>query len=108
MGRSPTMSSSNSLSTRESLARVLEERQNPRSAGMIRLVRAGAYDDYLSDSPSPIMDLVRDLSQNGEHDLVGRAIGGEFDGTKDEADAWAHSPEGEKVFREFWGPGHVR
>jgi hypothetical protein len=89
------------VATTERLARALEERQNPRLDGMIRKARAGAYDDYLSESPTPINDLVRDLVQNGEHELAGRAMRGEFDGTREEAQAWANSPEGEDVFREF-------
>lgn len=87
--------------TKERLASALEERKNPRLAAMIRKARAGEYDDYLSDSATPINDLVRDLRQNGEHELAERAIVGEFDGTKEEAEAWANSPEGRETFREF-------
>lgn len=89
------------IPTTERLARALEERKNPRLAGMVRKARAGAYDDYLSDSATPINDLVRDLRQNGEHELAQRAIAGEFDGTREEAEAWANSAEGREVFSEF-------
>jgi len=96
------MSGSEVYGTAERLARAIEERGNPRLAGMVRKARAGEYDDYLSDSATPINDLVRDLRQNGEHELAQRAIDGEFDGTKEEAEAWANSPEGQEVFGEFW------
>lgn len=94
-----------STPTTERLAQALEARGNPRLAGMIRKARAGEYDDYLSCSPTPINDLVRDLRQNGESELAGRAMRGEFDGTKEEADAWANSPEGQEIFRQFGRPG---
>lgn len=89
------------VATAERLARALEGRQNPRLAGMIRKARAGEYDDYLSESATPINDLVRDLVQNGEHELATRAMRGEFDGTREEAQAWAESDEGRDVFGEF-------
>lgn len=95
------MSGSEVYETKERLARALEERANPSLAGMIRKARAGEYDDYLSDSATPINDLVRDLVQNGEHELAGRAMRGEFDGTREDAKAWAESDEGRDVFSEF-------
>lgn len=88
-------------STTERLARALEERENPRLAAMIVRAREGYYDDYLSPLATPIIHLVQDLRQNGEHELAGRAMQGEFDGTKEEAEAWAQSPEGREVFEEF-------
>jgi len=71
---------------REKLARALEEAHAP--AQMVERARAGQYDDFLSDSATPIINLVRDLQLVGLHELANRAMNGEFDGTKEEADAW--------------------
>lgn len=53
---------------------------------------AGDYDDYESESVTPIGDLAKDLAKIGTKDamwLRRRAIRGDFDGTKEESDAWA-------------------
>jgi hypothetical protein len=88
------------IPTSERLARALEERHNPRLAGMVKRAREGYYDDY-GPRPMPIAELVRDLTQNGEHELAQRAKDGEFDATKAESDAWSRSPEGRAAFKEF-------
>ncbi len=55
---------------------------------MEKAARAGRYDDYEGTTATPIIDLVNDLKQTGAYDLAKRAMGGEFDGTKEEADEW--------------------
>lgn len=89
--------------TSERLARVLEARGNPKLARMIALTREGHYDDFRSPLATPIYQLVRDLIQNGEHELAERAKAGEFDATPAEAAAWVQSGEGQAAFREFAG-----
>ncbi len=49
---------------------------------------AGRYDDYESESVTPIMDLVHDLCKLGRPDLAQRAINGEWDGTEEEGQTW--------------------
>lgn len=74
-----------SISTKERLAQVLH------AEGLFEMekaARAGRYDDYESVSATPIADLVRDLQAAGKHPLANRAMNGEFDGTKEEAEAW--------------------
>lgn len=73
------------IATKEKLAQVLH------AAGLFEMekaARAGRYDDYESPSATPIVDLVRDLLTAGKKELAERAMNGEWDGTKEEADAW--------------------
>lgn len=73
--------------TSERLAAALEAANAPKA--MVTAARAGCYDDFKSESPTPIMDLVRDLRQCGLTHLADRAIAGEFDATREESEAWA-------------------
>ena len=71
--------------TKERLAQVLH------AAGLFQMegaARAGRYDDYESQSATPIHDLVNDLRAADRHDLVQRAIDGEWDSTVEEARQW--------------------
>lgn len=71
--------------TKERLAQVLH------AAGLFdmeKAARAGRYDDFESESATPMMDLVHDLQALGRSDLAARAINGEFDSTKEEAEEW--------------------
>jgi len=73
------------LRTKERLAQVLH------AAGLFEMekaARAGRYDDYEGESATPIVDLVHDLQAAGKSDLAARAMNGEFDATKEEAEAW--------------------
>lgn len=81
------------IPTTEKLAKALEDVNAPEQ--MIHAARAGQYDDFKSESATPIMDLVRDLRRIGAHGLVQQAMNGEFDATKEEAAAW-HASEGWK------------
>lgn len=89
------------MSTAERLAEAMVEAGCP--ADMITRARAGYYDDYRSPLPFPITQLVDDLRDTGHYDLARRAMDGDFDGTREEADAWAASPEGQQVFRDLLG-----
>ena len=71
--------------TKERLAQVLH------AAGQFDLekqARVGVFDDYESESATPIIDLVRALTAAGCPELADRARNGEWDATKEEADAW--------------------
>ena len=84
------------MSTKERLARAMEAASIlARAVGrpgvpaaLIAKARAGGFDDYEADSPAPIIDLVNALRRVGFSDLAQRAIDGEFDGTREEAEAW--------------------
>ncbi len=59
--------------------------------------RWGYYDDFLSPLATPCIQLVQDLFRVGTPaamELRQRAMDGEFDGTSEEAEAWAKSREG--------------
>lgn len=89
--------------TTERLALALEAANAPKA--MVVAARAGCYDDFKSESASPISDLVRDLyAAAREADITTRSLLlrlaqraklGEFDATREEADAWAASQTGE-------------
>jgi hypothetical protein len=81
------------MKTTERLAKVLEENGCP--ADMVQRARGGYYDDFESPLDTPILQLVTDLRALHKHALAKRAIAGEFDGSKEEADAWMQ--------REGWG-----
>lgn len=75
-------------------------------AHIITWARKGRYDDYKSEFPFPLNDLVRDLRRTGIRAAVqfcDRVIAGEFDGTADEARQWAASAEGQQAFGELAG-----
>jgi hypothetical protein len=87
------------MSTADRLAQVLQEAGAP--AAMIVRAKTGIYDDYRSPLAMPISQLVADAQAAGLSDIMARAMDGEFDGTKEESEAWAQSPEGQETFREF-------
>ncbi|MCL5994490.1 MAG: hypothetical protein M1546_00350 [Chloroflexi bacterium] len=74
--------------TKERLARELEKLNDPRLKEIIARARVGKYDDYETDVAAPQMLLVTELRKLGLNDFVQRVIDGEFDGTKEEAEAW--------------------
>jgi len=87
----------------ERLAQALEALNDPRLESMIKLARGGYYSDYGSPLDFPEMQLVADLRGLGLTDMAQRTINGEFDGTPEESDEWARSPEGQATFRELMG-----
>ena len=82
------------MQTKDKLARALEEVGAP--SGMIEAALQGAYDDFESDSATPINDLIRDASKHGLSTIVGRAMNGDFDATREESEAW-FKREGSKL-----------
>ena len=83
------------LRTKEKLAQVLHARG---LFDMERAARAGRFDDFESESATPIVDLVTALRATGHEDLANRAIEGEWDSTAVESEAWVASPEGRSIF----------
>jgi len=87
------------IPTTERLARDLEEAGAP--AEMIQRAREGYYDDYKSSLAMPEVQLVADARAAGLDAIVQGVYDGRWDATKEEADAWAASPEGQETFREL-------
>lgn len=82
------------IPTTEKLAKAMEEVGCP--SGMIQRALEGEFDDFKSNSATPIVRLVRELQSIGQNALAQRAMDGEFDATKEEADAW-YAEEGHKL-----------
>jgi hypothetical protein len=82
------------MSTKERLAKAMEEAECP--ASLVARARAGEFDDFESPSATPIIHLVRILSECGFSMLAKRAMNGEFDGTREEAEAW-YAREGKHI-----------
>lgn len=80
------------------LSEALEE------AGLRRLaVRARAHEfhDFLSPHPLPATALAEELAEfgTGAEAFIARVREGEFDASKEEADQWAASPEGQAIMK---------
>lgn len=91
------------MPTMERLAVALEQSGAP--PYMVQRAREGYYDDYKSPLTRPIMQLVADAKTARLWDIATRAANGEFDGTREEADEWARSAEGQETLRRFFGSG---
>lgn len=74
------------MTTKQRLAEAIRE-YNPDSH-MVKLAEEGYYDDFESPLAAPQTQLLRDLREAGMLDLHKRARNGEFDGTREEAEAW--------------------
>ena len=91
--------------TTEKLARALEQLPGVPQM-MIDQARSGIYDDYKSPLDFPLSQLLKDLGRIGTPAAAAfadRVKAGEFDGTREEAEAWGQSPEGRQAFRELFG-----
>jgi hypothetical protein len=77
------------MKTTKKLARALEEAKAP--AWMVKGALEGRYDDFKSESATPIMDLVRDCRRFGLDEISMRARNGDFDATREESDEWMKS-----------------
>lgn len=69
---------------------------------MIEKAREGYYDDYKSPLVAPIGQLVEHCQRLGFDDIADEAITGAFDATKEEAEAWLASEEGQATMAEVW------
>ncbi len=84
------------MSTKERLEAALVNAGAPDS--MIRKAQVGYYDDFESTIATPIAALVFDCREAGLNDLAARAMDGDFDATKEEAEAW-YQREGKELFQ---------
>jgi hypothetical protein len=87
----------------QKLVRALEAEHNPKLEAIIRRAKRNEFNDYFSESAMPIVDLVRALEKAGFRALATRARNGEFDGTREESEAYAKSDEGRLAFAELTG-----
>lgn len=78
-------------------AAIRQAAPDGRLEDMARKAEAGHYDDFESELEAPCVTLVRDLRAAGAEDLAKRAMNGEWDGTKEEAEAWARSKDGQET-----------
>ena len=86
------------LHTKDRLAQALKEAGLP---ALALKAASGAYDDYLSASPTPQMDLVEELRKHPSPEssrLIDQVYNGKFDATAEESDEWAKSPSGKATF----------
>lgn len=88
----------------QKLVEALKTEHNPKLKRIIARAERGEYSDTLSQSATPIMDLVKALRGVGCEGLARRAMAGEFDATKAEWDTWSASEEGQQAFRNLIGP----
>jgi hypothetical protein len=65
------------MSAKEKLTEALMRANAP--VEMVKDASRGRYDDFESDSATPIMDLVRDSRAAGLDDIAQRAMNGDFD-----------------------------
>lgn len=77
------------MTTSERLALELEKFGCP--ADMVKRARDGYYDDFRSPLATPCIQLVTELRALKKFALAHRAAEGEFDCTREEADAWMES-----------------
>jgi hypothetical protein len=89
------------MATTDRLADELKKANCPE--WMVTKARAGYYDDYKSPLTFPTTMLVNDLTRLGQSDLADRVKDGEFDGTKEEAEEWMRSSEGQLFLNELYG-----
>jgi hypothetical protein len=85
------------------LVTALEAEHSPKLAAVLRRAKRNEFNDFLSESATPCIDLVMALEKAGFRALANRARNGEFDATKEESDAWAKSDEGRLTFAELTG-----
>lgn len=96
--------------TKVRLAEALQEIPGMYPAMLERAID-GVYDDYETELDYPQIQLITDLrvmhaapttgpkAKAAIEALIVRVMGGEFDGTKEEAEAWGRSEEGREVMR---------
>lgn len=91
------------MNSTEKLVRAL--REAGASAGLVKRAQADEFNDYRSPHVFPQHQLVEAARAEGLDGIVRATIAGEFDGTAEESEMWAASPEGQEAFRELWRGG---
>ena len=70
------------MKAKEKLAQALTKAGA--AADMVDAAERGEYDDFESQSATPIMDLVRDARRAGLDEIAKRAMNGDFDAGDEE------------------------
>lgn len=65
---------------------------------MIRRARRNKYHDFLGDDALNIQMLVAHARRLGYEDIAQQAIEGKYDATREEAEAWRNSADGQETF----------
>lgn len=89
------------IPTTERLAQDLEAAGAP--ADMIQRARNGYYDDFKSPIAAPEAALLADARKAGLDSIAQGVMEGRWDATREEADEWARSPDGQATFQELLG-----
>lgn len=84
------------MTTKEKLIAALTKTDAPED--IVNKARVGYYDDFESTIAAPITALVLDCQAAGLNEIACRAISGDFDATKEEAEAW-FKREGKDLFQ---------
>lgn len=88
------------MKTKEKLAEDLRKANAPDD--MVQRALQGYYDDYESPLATPIHRLVNDAIEWGLMDIANKARNGDYDGTKEESEAWLNSnPEMKDIIDSF-------
>ena len=86
-------------SSTEKLVSALKQAGAPDS--LVAQAQADAFHDFRSESATPKVDLVRSCQSHGLHEIAKRAMKGDFDSSREEADEWLNSPEGKEIVRKL-------
>lgn len=89
------------MRTSDRLAAALVEAGAP--GDMVTKALNGYYDDYRSPLAMPETQLLADARLHGLTSIAEGVLRGEWDGTKEESEEWAKSPDGQAAFRELLG-----
>lgn len=76
------------IPTSVKLVNALKAQNDPKLKDLIEDAAKGLYDDFRSMIAFPMVMLVDDLRVIGREDLAKRAINGEWDGQRWEAEEW--------------------
>ena len=74
------------MGTKERLGAALREAGAPEA--MVEKAKRGHYDEFGSESATPLLDLIHDAYKHRLPAIALRAQKGEFDANQDEAEAW--------------------
>lgn len=88
--------------TKDMLAAAL--REAGLSEMMVDRASRGYYHDFMSPLDTPTLMLCEELAKADTPAALAlrrRVVNGDFDSTKEEADDWAKSPEGQEAFNKL-------
>jgi len=87
------------MNSTEKLVRALIEAGASRQ--LLARARLDEFNDYRSPHPFPQRELLKAARAENLDSIAEGVINGEFDGTQEESEMWAASPDGQEAFREL-------